>query len=349
MPNPCAKCSRNVTRVFSPGLSCIGCSRYWHFQCADLTEGTFKSIVENKLSWTCKSCPRRSNIIPGALPVCSLSIPSASPRNSPSVTKSPAAASVTQASKAPKVGSKSSATSKKSAAQKPLTDSERISKLEEQFVAALNRIDFLEAQLSEKSSVISSLLNKAEEWDSSRPTSSCESQRSSDFLEIQGLPETALSNPAAAATAIGVQIGVREVQELLSCPPVRYNNRLRLSFASPDQRRNFLLEGKRFNREKKKFCWDQRKFQIHVNEELTLAQKALYRETKTFARVNGYKFVWVGVSGSIFLKKSEGFEPAIISSSLSLTKLTDAPLLSKCARPENEISSGSAASCSHHA
>jgi hypothetical protein len=350
MPNPCVSCTRNVTRAGAPGLSCVGCSRYWHWKCAGLSEVTFKTIVTNKLSWTCKSCPRRSNILPSQPSPSSLSVPSPALKVpiSPSV-KSPIAALVAPASKATKTGPKSTAPKNPPASTKLLTDRERISKLEEQLAAALNRIDFLESQLSDNSSSITTLISKAEECGSKLGSEPPVETSLSDSLEIQCLPESALLNPSLAIDTVSEQIGFQEQGEFLSSDPTRINNRLLIKFKSPDCRRNFLLAAKQFNREKKKLLWNSQSFRIHVNEELTSTQKALYRETKTFARINSFKFVWIGISGQIFLKKSEGHEPFIISSSSCLAKLSDAPILSKCARPENKSSPGSAACSSKHA
>lgn len=312
MPNSCKKCTKNITSIRNPGLSCVICNNYWHFLCADLTEKAFKDLTTNKFSWTCKGCKRRSVI----LPLTNNSAESLAPSSSTS-----------------------NATASKTSETKQLIDSNRITKLEELLQSALLRIEHLELKISEKATETASLSSKFDHLESQ--AASLEKQLNDDVLEIQGLPETSLAHPLDSIVSIGEAIGCDISENDLICSPTRVLSKLSITFRSKAKRRNFLTAGKQFNREKKKFELNQQNYRIHINEPLSESQRKIYRETKTFARTHDFKFVWVGLGGVIYLKKSEGHAPFSITSSHALSTISNAPLLSELPRTENQGSPGS--------
>lgn len=60
---------------------------------------------------------------------------------------------------------------------------------------------------------------------------------------------------------------------------------------------------------------------IYINDSLTQFNRNLFFKTKTFARDNGYKFVWFKDS-KLFIKKDEHSKAILLENELSLTKLT---------------------------
>lgn len=300
MPETCQKCQKNVTRARFPGLSCCNCKKYWHFQCAGLTQKVFKDLEDSKsLSWSCKLCNRRSNILPAA------------PLNDSVASTSATSSASSSSIKPTKAINKTTPTD----SNKDLLV--RIEALERLLTTALQRIDQLESHLSEKTLIADNLTAKVESLETK--AISIEKQLTDDQLEIQGLPEAALSNPLTTAIAIGESIGCSVSEEDFACLPARDRKNISLTFKSKVKRKNFLLSGKQFNKNKNKFSFGSLNSRIHVNEILSDSQKKLYKETKTFANANNYKFVWVGVSGQIFLKKEEGHSPIIINSTSALT------------------------------
>lgn len=275
MPNQCENCKKNVTKVQSPGLSCINCNKFWHFKCANLSEVATKEIIDNKLSWTCKKCNRRSTILP------------------------------------PQLNNSSAPT---------LSDlSEKYNKLEDLLNSALKRIESLEEELVARTQIEKQLTSKVEDLEAQ--TNTLESKFTDNALEIQGLPESALENPISTITAISNAIGLELNDTDFEEPPSRTFKRISLTFKSKAKRKSFLLAGKKFNKEKRKFTYNNQLHRIHVNEVLTDQQKKLFRDTKAFASTNNFKFVWVAIGGKILLKKDELSIPHIITSSQSLSSI----------------------------
>lgn len=290
MPNQCANCKKNVTKVLSPGLSCVSCNKFWHFKCTELSETTTKEIISNKLSWTCKKCNRRSTILPPPpdnAPSCSLSL-------------SPAVASTSRLASSSTLFAK-------------------IQTLEDLLASAITRIEDLERKLAAREEKEKKLSLRVEKLESH--TSNLEKQLTDNILEIQGLPETALEDPSSAVIAIGDAIGCKLSLDDLEEPPFRVSKRISITFKSRIKRRSFLTSGKNFNKEKKKIRIDQHHHRIHINEVLSEQQKKLFRETKAFASEHNFKFVWVGISGHILLKKDENSSLNVITSSHSLSSL----------------------------
>lgn len=327
--NSCQSCKRNVTRVHFPGLSCVGCNRYWHFQCADLSEKASKDLTENNFSWTCKNCKRRSNILPGPSPNKSIVVVSS--QNTSTQPSSSTAKNQKSSSKASETKPSASAST-----TKQLADAcDRITKLEDLLSAALKRIDSLEVQAGEKEQIAEGLSIKVNNLETA--TNLIGKHLNDDILEIQGLPDSALENPLSSTIAVSEAIGCIITEEDLACSPTRDSNKVRITFKSKGTRRNFLLAGKQFNRSKRKLPLNQQSHRIHVNEILSDSQKKLYRETKTFALTNNFKFVWVGLSGHIFIKKGEGHQPITITSSLSLDNINNAAVLPELQGAANQI------------
>lgn len=324
----CEKCKTNVTPIRYPGLSCVHCNRYYHVKCAGLSPDSFRVIQEDNLSWTCSSCKRRSSIIvpgPSSSPSAStsaatLKVPSLSPstlRTSSAQTKTqPAKPTATQPSK--------------QLSDKLDSLTAQVTRLETLLSASVRRIEALESQLVEKTTLITSLSSKAEELASQ--TASVEKHLIDDKLEIQGLPDSALEEPLTCLSSVSQAIGCPISRVDLSSSPVRVSKRLSFAFTSKQKRHDFLLAGKKFNKDKGRFVWNQRSHLIHVNEELTTGQKKLFYETRSFAKRNRWKFVWVGISGKILLKRGEGSGVFVVNSESDL----HAALLSEHERPADE-------------
>lgn len=329
MPNKCVKCKKNVTGLRFPGLSCIICNKYFHSQCADISDKTIKDIIDSKLSWTCSTCKRRSVVLP--------LIDSSDDAQSQSSSSTKITAN--NQSKNLKKPSKT-VTNSSSDTTSLLT--ERLSKLEELLNTALQRIEVLESQAAQppliqatdNSPLTASLSEKIHSLEAR--TASIAKQLSDDSLEIQGLPPGALENPLNSVIALSKELNCDITEDDLACAPIRSTTKLSITFKSKATRRNFLIAGKSFNRNKKKFSFNQQVCKVHVNEILSDPQRDLYRETKAFANLNNFKFVWVGIKGQILLKKSEGHTPYSISSPENLNHIRHEDLLPKLPRAENE-------------
>lgn len=327
MPNSCVKCKKNVTEKRNPGLSCVICSKYWHSLCAELSDKALKDLIDNKFSWTCKGCKRRSIILPTPVSSTSITAPeqnssSASTSNNLSAKRTSSSSNITKANKSPD-------------SNQFLAD--KLLKLENLLTTALQRIDQLEAQLTlaaNKSQVTESLTEKVQKLEVK--TATIDKQLNDDILEIQGLPDSALQLPLISVVAVGKEIGCEISEADLTCVPSCTASRISITFKSKAKRRNFLIAGKNFNKDKKKFQHSQQSYRIHVNEVLSENQRSLYRQTKAFANANNFKFVWVGLTGTIYLKKSEGHTPHLIFSSDSLNKIQNEIILPELPRTENE-------------
>lgn len=325
MPNSCEKCKKNVTASRNPGLSCFNCNKYWHSGCAELSDKAFQDLTDNKFSWSCNKCKRRSNILPAASHSSSLSPSTAIASDQQSQSSKASVSTITQK------------TRKKAASGATQSTPELVARLEDLLNSALLRIDQLETQVGElinKSLLSADLTDKVQSLVSK--TASIDKQLNEDTLEIQGLPRSALDLPLISVITVGKEIGCEISQDDLVSVPVKSASIISISFKSKAKRRNFLIAGKKFNKDKKKVQIDQQSFRIHVNEPLTDHQRKLYRDTKVFASAHNYKFVWVGLSGLIYLKKSEGDIPHSIISSESLKKLSNENLLPELPRPQNK-------------
>lgn len=279
----CQKCKKNVTAARFPGISCVGCEKPYHWNCAEISDSTKESIVKNKLSWTCKTCKRRSTIF---VPTLSTSSGSASTVG----TSQQVGPSTTNSSEL----------------------LNKINRLEELLNAAITRIDTLETQLSSKSSQLETVATEIQRLEST--SAAVEKHLTDENLEIQNLPEESLDNPLTVAIQLSEAIGCPIADTDLKAIPVVDRKRLRLSFKSKAVRRNFLLSGKQFNRDRKRFL--NRK--IHVNEELSTSQRRLFEQAQLFKNTNNYKFLWFGASGQLLLKKDENSELHVIYSIDSL-------------------------------
>jgi uncharacterized coiled-coil protein SlyX len=213
--------------------------------------------------------------------------------------------------------------------------SSQITELAELLRVTQERVEVLESRLASKTNSVDSLTAKLA--DLHHKTDQTERQLSGDKLEIQGLPASALESPLEAITSIGQAINCPITREDLVVEPVQLSSRLSLVFESRDLRRKFLLAGKAFNKANRRFVWNQKTHKIHVNEELSDSQKKLYRDSKNFATSHHFKFVWIGVSGKIYLKKDENSIPFIVDSP---SLLGDANFLSKLSGSADENSAG---------
>jgi hypothetical protein len=185
----------------------------------------------------------------------------------------------------------------------------------------------LESQLSSKSQQIENVAVEVQRLEST--SASVEKHLIDDNLEIQNLPESFFDDPLTTAVELGEAIGCPIAASDLKSIPVVDRKRLRVAFKSKTQRKNFLLAGKQFNRDRKRFA--NRK--IHVNEELTTHQRRLFELTQAFKIANGFKFCWFGASGQLLLKKDEGSQLHIIHTADSLN---NADLLSECQGTPNQ-------------
>jgi Baculovirus FP protein len=141
-------------------------------------------------------------------------------------------------------------------------------------------------------------------------------------LEIQGIPETDLGDPQKAALDLAIDIGCPVAAQEIECEIDRSSTTptLVVNFRSKNTRRNFLHAGKRFNREKKRITRHNRSHKIFVNEKLTIEQKRLLYNTKSFAREFEYNFAWF-CNGKVHLKKSELSLLIIVSTQQRLEEL----------------------------
>lgn len=294
---PCHKCRKNVTASRFPGIGCVLCNNVYHWNCADISEATKQSIIKNKLSWTCKTCKRRSTIFADA---------SASTISS---------------------SSSSGNTSVNPVRNSPDLIAE-IENLKELLNAAINRIDSLELQLNSKLNQIETVVADVQRLEST--ASSVEKLLVDDNLEIQNLPEASLERPIQTAIDLGFAIGCPITESDLKSTPIVDRKRLRLVFHSKATRRTFLLAGKQFNRNGARFL----QHKVHVNEVLTTFQRQLFEKAQAFKVAHNFKFLWFGSSGQLLLKKDEHSPLHVIH---SIESLKDAALLSECERTTNEV------------
>jgi hypothetical protein len=162
-------------------------------------------------------------------------------------------------------------------------------------------------------------------------------------LEIQGIPETLLSDPNTAVKIVAEQINCKVLAEEVHCSVVKRTGTkqvLRVNFTSKSKRESFLIAGKRFNREKRLLINKQQRHKIFVNERLTPEQKKLLYNTKVFAKLNNYFCAWI-CNSLVHLKLSHDSSPIVIRSQAQLDSLVEngsQRLLPEHERSENEDS-----------
>jgi hypothetical protein len=205
--------------------------------------------------------------------------------------------------------------------------------------SALARIDSLESQIKEKSTVIDQASAEVK-----RLEVACDSigkHLIEDNLEIQNLPTSSLEDPLGAAIHVGEAIGCPVSEFDFKVKPSCDRKRLRLSFNSKLLRKQFLLAGKEFNRNHRRLSVGSHSHKIHVNEELSNTQRRLFEKAKSYKVTHQFKFLWFGSSGQLLIKKDENSPLHVIE---SLDTLNDENLLSKYERPQNESSGGPSSS-----
>lgn len=289
MPHKCGRCPRNVTPKVHPGISCVICKTYFHFDCVNISKDKAENISSNKLSWTCSKCSsKRSTIIPGVSNIVL--------RSSSELTSSSTSNSI----------------------ESTLRD--LITSIEKFKTAILTRLDNLEKRGVNKEQEVAALKESV----ISIEAKSNEIERISfeKSIEIQGIPEEALVQPIQAAELITREIGGEFNLNVIECKVAQSGERqnLVINFNSKTARDSFLELGKRFNREKRKFTFNNHQHKIFVNERLTNDQKRLLYNTKLLARQKGYKFAWI-CHGKVHLKYSDISHPIIISSEQQLNSL----------------------------
>lgn len=306
----CTACNKNITAKVKPGLSCISCTKDFHFTCAGLKKEDFAKVADAKLhlSWSCKECSKPTSNKRRSTIYATLPLPDDQLNAS-----SPAGSSKTGISKPL---AKSSA---------PISDSEKLRRLEQLLHETVERVNVLEEinkTLTEKiesnSTATVRLQSEVECVESS--TNAIERSVVDCNLEIRNLPESALEDPLNATLALGDQIGCSVSEQDFAIVPTRDSKLIRLTFNSKIKRRSFLVAGKQFNRQKRRFHYDNRSHLVHVNEELTTHQKRLYHVTKQFQKKFNFKFAWFDLHGQLWLKKSEGCTPHLISSASILNE-----------------------------
>lgn len=290
MPHKCGRCPRNVTPKAHPGISCVLCKSYFHFDCVNISKDKAENISQNKLSWTCSKCSsRRSTIIPGDTD------------------------NVAQGSSFGTVPTSNSIES---------TLRDLVASIENFKTSILIRLDNLEKQGATKVQEVSELKDSVRIIE----TKSNEIEKLSleKSVEVQGIPEEILEQPIEAAKLIGREINCEINLQEIDCKVTRTGEKqnLLINFNSISVRDRFLELGKRFNREKKKITHNNRQHKIFVNEKLTSDQKRLLYNTKLFARQKGYQFAWI-CHGKVHLKLSIDSQPIIILSEQQLTSLNN--------------------------
>lgn len=351
MPNPiCVICSTTVTSVKKPGLSCVACVKYYHTSCAGLSEEAFSDLLKNKFSWTCKKCHRRSSTLIPVIPVTPVN--NSSSRSASSLQSSRAHSTSSATEQLNKVSKNSTSVDSNTVSTLPnrlqaLEDKfeakfvaleEKFTALQDNYSCALVRIASLEEELKLASSTAVTLATTSEALETK--LNQVEKNLLDSNLEIQGLPQSALTDPLNALCAIGEAIGCPVEANDFESTPSRVSSKLRVTFKSKVKRRNFLHLGKAFNKEKRRLVLDGSSHRIHVNEELTSYQKNLYSQAKSFASDNNFKFVWIGLSGLIYLKKSEGCTPIIIRSPETLRSINHEDIVPKLPRVTHESPQG---------
>lgn len=125
-----------------------------------------------------------------------------------------------------------------------------------------------------------------------------------DSLEILGVPETLLTDPATAVIRISQQIECELETEEIECSLTQTGPKptVIIKFNSGARRAEFYRAGKKFNRDRKLLAHGTTTHKIFINEKLSTDQKQLLYNTKSFARNCDYDFAWF-CNGLIHLKK----------------------------------------------
>lgn len=305
MPPPpkCNHCQRNITAVREKGITCAHCEKWYHQTCSGLTVKKFDQIYRDPAPhWFCDKClkdkkDRRSSFL----------VPTITPQTASAVRNTPAQ-------------QPSSSTNNSTDTQVLLSRLERLEKLLEEervkFSALNDKFEELKRQLESSQTVTPhSDINSVE-----------------NCLEIRNIPLNSLVDPLATAIEVGTAIGCQITEEDIECTVTRDSKPvLSIKFASKDVRANFLSEGKKFNREGKKFYINAQSLKIFINEKLTIQQKQLHYKASSISKANGYKFCWWS-NGKLLIKQSENHIPIAILDDQHLERLfTHTPsVLPKC-------------------
>lgn len=282
----CGTCKKNVTAIKSPGISCTLCKTFFHFTCQQVSNSIIETVQNNssQLSWLCNKCNKIN-------------------RRSSII-----------------LGPLSSKTS----SSQTNTTEQRLKQLTEDFehfkATALSKIEQLETLLIKKTTEVHTLTNTIQQVE--LKTDQIEQHVTEKNLEIQGIPESVLTDPFKAILKVAAAINCEIKEDQVDCS-VSYksaNPILIVTFNSASNRQQFLQAGKHFNRNHKKLQIDKKHHKIYVNEQLTRAQKKLLYKTKQFALHQHYKFAWF-CNGLIHLKQSDSSHPIIIRSENQLINI----------------------------
>lgn len=304
----CIVCKSNITPKIHRGLDCVVCNNWYHQKCANLTVEAFDDYRSKSIRWSCINClkkGRRSSFI----------IPQ---------TQKPSQLATT--------------TPSTSTARNDIPNIEReILELRDFKRTISDKIEFLENTLRQQREIISEQNTKInnlslELQESYNKINNIESSVVRNTIEIRGLPESSLKQDPTetvlkVASEFDFDIRLDDFHCKIDSPVIT------VEFKSAFICQQFISSGKKFNREKKKFC---NKCKIFVNNKLTTEEKKLLYLTKKFASEYGYKFAW-HTNGHVHLKQNESTHPIIIKNKQELDKIkTSSNLLSEHERAENE-------------
>ena len=308
MPAQCKVCNKNITPKRDRGISCVTCDKWYHQSCSGLSVEEFEKLIkQTDLRWNCNQCQkakkgRRSSFIV--------------PQNSPATTSKKVLTSRTDS---------------------PLTSSSLASSKTNNLSEIWKRIELVEKQLKKQEEENSSLRDLIERLQQSISDLSIPSHSSEKILEIRNLPPSALENPTEIALLIGENIGCEINAIDVTCEAsLDSKSVLSVAFESTNKRSEFLIAGKRFNREGGRFLYNGQRIKIFVNEKLTSQQKRLHYKASIISKSRGFKFCW-WCNGELLVKKSENHLPIAIKDEQHLEQFfsqADA-LLSECSRPSH--------------
>lgn len=308
----CNKCSKNVTAVRFPGLSCCSCKNYFHSSCAGLTDDSLSTLLDSGAEWSCSGCRKKSTTRKSII-----ILPASSIEETAKQTNSDKIASLDKILDDIRILMDFKTSTESS--QAFYSDKFDQMKLESDKVnGLLTKVKSLELENAGLRKRIESLEDRL---------AVSEQDQNSCNLLLTGIPEVEDSEKEGSTTDLVMNFSstvgaclqrtdlkscVRLIPEVIpdsqNIPSTSKNSNPRppkilLKFHSSKIRDSFKLHVRNFKKNCKILDFMSHRTNYYVSDQLTKHFNGLFCSVKSFASERNFDFVWVNNS-KIFIKRS---------------------------------------------
>lgn len=321
MVNNCALCKQVIKRS-APGLQCAGdCRKYFHSSCGNVSKDILESVSAQSIDWFCTICKgkkRQSFVVQESLSPLVIGTPTTSGAESNSMMNF-------------MMSIKADINEFKKQQAEFLSSMTFISESYDAINLKLERLD----KQCDKIDVIANenITLKKIVYEQSVRITALEQAPLNNCIEINGIPDSIDVQPIEAFETISKALSIDfDKNEIDFCK--------RAKFAPKEKPKNIIV-GFKNQAKKDSFLSEKRNKQLNtsifgqhigasgsntteskifIHEMLCSANKKILYDTKSFAKNNGFKFVWVR-DGVIYMRKSENHRFFIIRDSTDLNKI----------------------------